>query len=68
MCFVTGIEMPQVCASWNASSPMDVDPTWAVIATTGMESMCASASGVIRLVAPGPDVAKQTPTRPVACA
>src|SRR5688572_10006621 len=30
--------------------------------------MYASAIGVTRLVAPGPDVAIQTPTRPVACA
>ena len=39
-----------------------------VMATTGMESIWASASGVTRLVAPGPDVAMQTPTLPVACA
>jgi acetolactate synthase-1/2/3 large subunit len=32
----------------------------------GTESMWASAIGVTRLVAPGPDVAMQTPTRPVA--
>jgi hypothetical protein len=30
--------------------------------------MYASAIGVTRFVAPGPDVAMQTPTRPVACA
>src|SRR3954454_12143446 len=30
--------------------------------------MCASGSGVTRLVAPGPEVAMQTPTLPVACA
>src|SRR3954454_2841598 len=30
--------------------------------------MCASASGVTRLVRPGPEVARQTPTLPVACA
>jgi hypothetical protein len=39
-----------------------------VIATTGTESMCASASGVTRLVAPGPEVAMHTPTFPVAWA
>ncbi|COV29798.1 Uncharacterised protein [Mycobacterium tuberculosis] len=39
-----------------------------MIATTGIESICASASGVTRLVAPGPDVAMHTPTRPVTCA
>src|SRR6266545_2528026 len=32
------------------------------------ESMYASAIGVTRLVAPGPEVAMQTPTRPVASA
>ena len=41
-------------------------PTWPVIATIGTESIIASASGVTRLVAPGPEVAMQTPTRPVA--
>ena len=30
--------------------------------------MWASANGVTRLVAPGPEVAMQTPTLPVACA
>src|SRR5262245_39562894 len=38
------------------------------MATIGTESMYASAMGVTRLVAPGPLVAMQTPTRPVACA
>jgi len=37
-----------------------------VIATIGTESMYALAMAVTRLVAPGPDVAMQTPTRPVA--
>ncbi|CAB4750908.1 unannotated protein [freshwater metagenome] len=36
-----------------------------MIATTGTESIAASASGVTRFVAPGPDVAMHTPTRPV---
>jgi hypothetical protein len=39
--------------------------TWPVIATTGTESSSASASPVIRLVAPGPDVAIHTPVLPV---
>ena len=38
--------------------------TWPVIATIGTESMYASAIGVTRLVAPGPEVAAHTPTRP----
>lgn len=42
--------------------------TWPVMATRGMESIIASARPVTRLVAPGPDVAMHTPTRPVALA
>src|SRR3712207_3264972 len=38
------------------------------MATIGTESMYASAIGVTRLVAPGPEVAMHTPTLPVACA
>ena len=38
------------------------------MATTGIESIYAVAIPVTRLVAPGPDVAKQTPTLPVALA
>ena len=40
--------------------------TCPVIATMGIESANASASPVIRLVAPGPDVAIHTPTLPEA--
>ena len=68
LCLVIGIVMPQMSASWNASVPMSLRPTCPVIATIGTESSMASASGVTRLVAPGPEVAMQTPTRPVACA
>ena len=39
-----------------------------MIQTKGVESICASAIPVIKLVAPGPEVAKQTPTFPVALA
>jgi len=39
-----------------------------VIATIGIESMYAVAIPVTRFVAPGPEVAKQTPTLPVALA
>ena len=38
------------------------------MATKGMESILASMIPVIRLVAPGPEVAKHTPTSPVALA
>ncbi len=68
LCFVIGIVMPQMSASWKASVPIALEATWPVIATSGTESMWASAIGVTRLVAPGPEVAMQTPTLPVACA
>ncbi len=58
--------MPVVSASWNASLPIRCVFTWPVIATTGIESMLAVAMPVVRFVAPGPEVAMQTPTRPVA--
>ena len=59
---------PRISASWKASVPIAADGTCPVIATIGTESICASASGVTKFVAPGPEVAMQTPTRPVACA
>ena len=42
--------------------------TWPVMKTVGTESIIASVIGVIRLVAPGPEVASATPTRPDAFA
>jgi len=63
---VTGIVIPTMSASWKASEPITLDETCPVIATMGMESMCASARAVTRFVAPGPEVAMQTPTRPEA--
>jgi hypothetical protein len=63
-----GSVMPWMSASWKASVPIEPRGTWPVIATSGTESMYASAIGVTRLVAPGPEVAMQTPTFPVACA
>ena len=68
LCLVIGMVMPQMSASWNASVPISARLCCPVMATTGTESMYASASGVTRLVAPGPDVAMHTPTLPVACA
>src|SRR5699024_12440677 len=62
---VTGMVIPTVSASWKASVPMAASATWPVMATMGTESMLASASGVTRLVAPGPEVAMHTPTFPV---
>ena len=60
--------MPRMSASWKASVPMAPLGTCPVMATIGTESMWASAIAVTRLVAPGPDVAMQTPTRPVTMA
>ena len=60
--------MPMISASWNASFPMTELLTCPVIATIGDESIYALAIPVTRLVAPGPDVARQTPTLPDALA
>jgi hypothetical protein len=65
LCLVTGIVMPRMSASWKPSVPSRWVPTCPVMATTGTESMLASASGVTRFVAPGPEVAMHTPTPPV---
>ena len=66
LCLVIGIVMPRMSASWKASVPIAFELTCPVMATMGTESMWASARGVTRLVAPGPEVAMHTPTRPVA--
>ena len=60
--------MPAISISWKLSRPRRLTATLQVIATTGMESIHAVAIPVTRLVAPGPDVAMQTPTLPVALA
>ena len=60
--------MPTMSASWKASVPIEELATWPVMASMGMESMLASARAVTRLVAPGPEVAMHTPTRPEASA
>ncbi len=67
-CLVIGMVMPTMSASWKPSVPIIDSATCPVIATSGIESMFASAIGVTRFVAPGPDVAIVTPTRPVAWA
>ena len=61
LCLVIGMVMPEMSASWKASVPMSAAADLPVMATTGIESICASASGVTRLVAPGPDVAMHHP-------
>ena len=57
---------PMMSTSWKASLPIIGRPTCPVIATSGTESSIASAMAVTKFVAPGPLVAMQTPTRPVA--
>ena len=66
LCLVIGMVMPVMSASWKASVPMSARATLPVMATTGIESIYAVAMPVTRLVAPGPEVAMHTPTRPVA--
>jgi len=58
--------MPKKSVSWNPPLPIIACGTWPVMATSGIESMYASAMPVTRLVAPGPLVAMQTPALPVA--
>ena len=52
--------------SWKESLPISEQGTLPVMATIGIESSIAVAIPVTRLVAPGPEVAMQTPTLPVA--
>src|SRR5271168_5149123 len=59
-----GRVMPVMSISWNASVPRTLEETWPVMQTMGTESSMAVAMPVTRFVAPGPDVATQTPTRP----
>ena len=57
--------MPVTSDSWKASLPIMARGTCPVIATIGTESICAVMIPVTRFVAPGPEVATQTPTLPV---
>ena len=52
--------------SWKASSPIRLVGTCPDNTTIGIESMYAVAIPVIQFVAPGPEVARTTPTSPVA--
>ncbi len=56
--------IPVMSHSWNPSVPISVERTWPVMQTSGVESIQASAIGVTRFVAPGPEVAIATPTFP----
>ena len=66
MCLVIGKVMPVMSTSWKLSVPKAVVDTCPVMATMGDESVCAVAMPVTRFVAPGPEVARHTPTLPVA--
>ena len=66
LCLVIGMVMPVMSTSWKESRPNSGTATLPVTATIGMESIYAVAMPVTRLVAPGPEVAMHTPTRPVA--
>ncbi len=61
---MTDIVEPMTSDSWKASVPTALTATCPVIATTGTESAYAVASPVTMLSAPGPLVAKTTPTAP----
>ena len=63
-CLTIGIVIPVMSHSWKASVPMSVERTCPVMQTIGVESIHASAIGVTRFVAPGPEVAIATPTFP----
>ena len=67
-CFTNGSVEPRMSASWKPSVPIRWVLTWPVTKTVATESSIASAIAVIRLVAPGPEVAKATPTLPRALA
>jgi len=67
-CLTAGMVMPSTSASWKPSVPSRSVRTWPVMKTVGTESIIASWIGVTTLVAPGPLVARQTPTLPVALA
>jgi hypothetical protein len=62
---VQGRVMPVVSASWKASLPIRWVGTWPVRQITGTESIKASVSPVTALVAPGPEVTRTAPSRPV---
>ena len=65
-CLTIGIVIPVMSHSWKASVPISIVRTCPVMQTSGVESIHASAIGVTRFVAPGPEVAMATPTRPEA--
>ena len=67
-CLTIGSVIPVTSASWKPSVPIRSVRTCPVMKTVGTESRFASAIAVSRFVAPGPEVASATPTRPDAFA
>ncbi len=63
--FVIGWKSCTRSRIWWLSLCRRVVAPWPAIATTGARSMLASATPVMRLVAPGPSVDMHTPARPV---
>ena len=63
--FVTGSNSVTRSRYWCDVMCMRSVPTWPVMQTSGAPSMFASATPVMRFVAPGPSVPRQTPARPV---
>ena len=55
---------PMTSDSWKASVPTAMVATCPVTTTSGTESYCAVAMPVTQFSAPGPLVAKTTPTAP----
>jgi len=63
---VTGVTIEAMSTAWNASRPSCAFTFCPVIANTGIESTWAVYRPVTKLLAPGPEVAAQTPTVPIA--
>ena len=64
-CLAHGAMMLKTGASWNASVPIAARGTWPQMSTIGIESAWQSRIGVTELVAPGPEVTRNTPTLPL---
>ena len=62
----TGFTIAAMSTAWNASRPSCAFTFCPVMARMGMESTWAVYSPVTKLLAPGPEVAAQTPTVPIA--
>ena len=63
--FVIGLNIETTSMCWWDSLCIRSRSAWPVSATSGERSSSASATAVVRLVAPGPSVPRQTPARRV---